>query len=42
MRRNSGFDGTIRHKIVEGADTEIEIVTDQVTDVAPIRIFNAL
>jgi hypothetical protein len=42
MRRNPGFDGKIEHKIEDGVVTEFKIVTDQVTDIAPIRVFNAL
>jgi hypothetical protein len=42
MRRNPGFDGTVGHKIEDGVVTEIRIVTDQVKDIAPIRVFNAL
>ena len=42
MRRNPGFDGKMEHKIEDGVVTEFRIVTDQVTDIAPIRVFNAL
>ena len=42
MRRNPGFDGTVEHKIKDGVVTEIKVVTDKVTDVAPIRVWNAL
>ena len=42
MRRNPGFDGKLEHKIEDGVVTEFRIVTDQVTDIAPIRVFNAL
>jgi formylglycine-generating enzyme required for sulfatase activity len=42
MRRNPGFDGKVEHKIEDGVVTEFRIVTDQVTDIAPIRVFNAL
>jgi hypothetical protein len=42
MRRNPGFDGKVGHKIEDGVVTELRIVTDQVTDIAPIRAFNAL
>lgn len=41
-RRNPDFDGKIEHKIEGGVVTEFRIVTDQVTDIAPIRIFDAL
>jgi Leucine-rich repeat (LRR) protein len=42
MRRNPGFDGKMESKIEGGAVTEFRIVTDKVTDIAPIRVFNAL
>ena len=42
MRRNPGFDGKMEHKIEGGVVTEFRILTDQVTDIAPIRVFNAL
>jgi hypothetical protein len=42
MRRNPGFDGTMQHKIENDVVTELRVVTDQVTDIAPIRVFNAL
>ena len=42
MRRNHGFDGKVEHKIEDGVVTEIRIVTDKVTDISPIRVFNAL
>jgi serine/threonine protein kinase/Leucine-rich repeat (LRR) protein len=42
MRFNPGFDGAIEHKIEGGVVTELRIVTDEVTDIAPIRVFNAL
>ena len=42
MRRNPGFDGNVEHKIEEGVITEFKIVTDKVTDIAPIRVFKAL
>ncbi len=41
-RRNPGFDGKMEHKIEGGVVTELKIVTDRVTDIAPIRVFNAL
>jgi hypothetical protein len=41
-RRNPGFDGKIEHKIDGGVVTEFRIVTDKVTDIAPIRVFDAL
>jgi serine/threonine protein kinase/Leucine-rich repeat (LRR) protein len=42
MRRNPGFDGKVGHKIEDGVVTEIKVVTDKVTDISPIRVFNAL
>jgi Leucine-rich repeat (LRR) protein len=42
IRRNPGFDGKMETKIEGGVVTEFKIVTDQVTDIAPIRVFNAL
>ncbi len=42
VRRNPGFDGKMEHKIEDGVVTEFRIVTDKVTDIAPIRVFNAL
>ncbi len=42
MRRNPGFDGKVEHKIEDGVVTEIHVVTDNVTDVSPLRVFNAL
>ena len=42
IRRNPGFDGKMETKIEDGVVTEFRIVTDQVTDIAPIRVFNAL
>jgi formylglycine-generating enzyme required for sulfatase activity/serine/threonine protein kinase len=41
-RRNPGFDGNMETKIENGVVTEFKVVTDQVTDIAPIRVFNAL
>jgi formylglycine-generating enzyme required for sulfatase activity/uncharacterized membrane protein len=42
MRRNPGFDGKMEHKIEGGVVTEFKIVTDKVTDIAPIRVWSAL
>jgi serine/threonine protein kinase len=42
MRRNPGFDGQVGHKIEDSVVTELRIVTDNVTDIAPIRVFNGL
>jgi serine/threonine protein kinase len=42
MRRNPGFDGKMETKIEDGVVTEFRIVTDKVTDIAPIRAWSAL
>jgi serine/threonine protein kinase len=42
IRRNPGFDGKLEHRIEGGEVTEFRIVTDKVTDIVPIRVFNAL
>jgi serine/threonine protein kinase len=42
MQRNPGFDGKMEPKIEEGIVTEFRIVTDTVTDIAPIRVWSAL
>ena len=42
MRRNPGFDGKLEYKIENGVVTEFKIVTDHVTDIAPIRVWSAL
>jgi formylglycine-generating enzyme required for sulfatase activity/serine/threonine protein kinase len=42
VRRNPGFDGRLERKIEDGVVTEFKIVTDHVTDIAPIRVFKAL
>ena len=42
MRRNPGFDGQVTHKIDGDVVTEIRFLTDQVTDIAPIRVWSAL
>ena len=36
------IDGKMEHKIEDGVVTQFGIVTDKVTDIAPIRVFNAL
>ena len=40
MRRNAGFDGKMDCKIEDGVVTGFKIVTDQVTDIAPIRVWS--
>jgi Leucine-rich repeat (LRR) protein len=42
MRRNPGFDGKVEHRIEGDGVTELRVVTDQVTDIAPIRVFKDL
>jgi formylglycine-generating enzyme required for sulfatase activity len=42
MRRNPGFNGRVQRKIEDGVVSELRILTDKVTDVAPIRVFSAL
>ncbi len=42
IRRNLGFDGEVKTRIVDGVVTELLINTDRVTDIAPIRVFNSL
>jgi eukaryotic-like serine/threonine-protein kinase len=42
VRRNPGFDGKVDLKIEDGVVAELWINTDKVTDISPIRVFNAL
>ena len=42
VKRNPGFDGKVEHKIEDGGVAELRINTDKVTDISPIRVFNAL
>jgi formylglycine-generating enzyme required for sulfatase activity len=42
MRRNPDFGGQVERKIENGVVTEFRIVTAHVTDIAPVRVFNAL
>jgi hypothetical protein len=42
MRRNPGFDGGVEHRIEGGVVTEFKIVTDKVTDIAPVRVWSGL
>ena len=42
IKRNPGFDGKMDTKIEGGVVTELKIVTDHVTDISPIRVFDAL
>src|SRR5262245_50430698 len=39
---NPGFDGKVGHRAEDGAVTEIRVVTDKVTDISPLRAFDAL
>src|SRR5262249_53338287 len=41
-RRNPGCDGKMETRIEGGAVTEFKLSTDQVTDIAPIRVWSAL
>jgi Leucine-rich repeat (LRR) protein len=41
-KRNPDFNGIVEHRIEGDVVTEIKVVTDKVTDIAPIRVFNAL
>jgi Leucine-rich repeat (LRR) protein len=41
-RRNPGFDGKVQHKVEGDVVTEFLIMTDQVRDIDPIRVFNSL
>src|SRR5262249_22012256 len=42
MRRNTGFDGKVVRRIEDGVVTIFSIQTDQVADIAPIRVWSAL
>jgi len=43
MKRNPGFDDNkVTHKIEDGVVTEIKVVTENVTDISSIRVFNSL
>jgi serine/threonine protein kinase/formylglycine-generating enzyme required for sulfatase activity/Leucine-rich repeat (LRR) protein len=42
MRRNPGFDGKVQHKIENDVVTGIGVLTDYVTDISPIRVFDGL
>jgi formylglycine-generating enzyme required for sulfatase activity len=42
MLRNPGFDGHVQYKIEGDVVTEIQVLTDQVGDIAPVRVFSAL
>jgi serine/threonine protein kinase len=39
---NPGFDGTVQHKVEDGAVTELRLVVDNVTDLEPLRALPAL
>jgi hypothetical protein len=40
--RNPGFDGKVTHKIEDGVVTQLGFVTDNVTDIAPVRALTGL
>jgi serine/threonine protein kinase len=42
IRNNPGFDGKMERKIEGGVVTELRFVTDKVTNIAAIRVFDAL
>jgi serine/threonine protein kinase/formylglycine-generating enzyme required for sulfatase activity len=42
MRRNPGFDRKLEHKIVGEAVTELHVLTDEVTNIAPVRALKGL
>jgi serine/threonine protein kinase/formylglycine-generating enzyme required for sulfatase activity/Leucine-rich repeat (LRR) protein len=42
MRRNPGFDGKVEHKIEDGVVTELQMFTDNVKDIAPVRALPGL
>jgi serine/threonine protein kinase/Leucine-rich repeat (LRR) protein len=42
MRRNPGFDGKVRHKIEGDQVTELHVLTDHVTSIAPVRALKGL
>ncbi|WP_020467987.1 protein kinase domain-containing protein [Zavarzinella formosa] len=42
MKRNPGFDGTMKEKIEGGSVTELRFLTDRVTDISPVRVLSGL
>jgi Leucine-rich repeat (LRR) protein len=42
MKRNPGFDGTVKEKIDGGVVTQLEFLTDDVTDISPVRALTGL
>jgi hypothetical protein len=42
VRRNFGFDGKVKHKIDKGKVTELSVLTDKVTNFAPVRALKRL
>jgi formylglycine-generating enzyme required for sulfatase activity/serine/threonine protein kinase/Leucine-rich repeat (LRR) protein len=42
IRRNPGFDGNVKHDVQDGVVTKIEVVTDHVTDISPVRALKGL
>ena len=37
QKRNPGFEGKVRSKIEGGAVTELHFITENVTDISPVR-----
>ncbi len=42
MRRNPGFDGQVGHRIEDDVVVELSFVTDQVSDISPVRALTGL
>jgi serine/threonine protein kinase/Leucine-rich repeat (LRR) protein len=42
LRRNVSFDGKAEHKIEDGAVTELNLTTDQILDISPLRALQGL
>ena len=42
QQRNPGFDGKITYKIEKGVVTELQFVTDNVTDISPVTVLSGL
>jgi Leucine-rich repeat (LRR) protein len=40
--RNPGFDGTVKHRVSGGVVTRLEFLTDNVTDLSPVRALTGL
>jgi serine/threonine protein kinase/Leucine-rich repeat (LRR) protein len=39
---NEGFDGKVKHRVDNGIVTSLEFLTDQVTDISPVKLLNEL